>query len=96
MEILNLNYIWQFRFENYSDAVIAKEFYDSVVAGQSRGGFESSEWVEKQNSMLELAARGELPRHTSIIEFLDGGSIDNIIDFGGGPGWIWAYVVNAN
>jgi len=46
--------------------------------------------------MLELAARGELPRHTSIIEFLDSGSIENIVDFGGGPGWIWAYLVNTN
>ena len=55
---LNLNYIWQFRFENYVDALTAKESYGSVVARQSRGGFDSSEWLSKQKTMLELAARG--------------------------------------
>jgi putative methyltransferase (TIGR04325 family) len=94
---LNINYIWQFRFENYADAVAAKEFYNPAVALQSPGGgFDSTEWLSKQKTMFELAVRGELPRHTSIVEFLDRDHIENIIDFGGGPGWIWAYLVHMN
>ena len=94
---LNLNYIWQFRFANYADAVTAKESYGPNVTRQSREeGFNSVEWLNKQKTMLETAARGELPRHTSILEFLDSSSLENIIEFGGGPSWIWAYLVHTN
>lgn len=96
-EDFNLDYIWQFRFENYSDAASIRDSYNRFVLSQSRQeGFDSNEWLNKQKSMLGLAANGVLPRVTSIIEFLESASIENIIDFGGGPGWIWAYLVKAN
>ncbi len=93
---LNLDYVWQLKFKNFADAILTQESLNSLIPDQSRGGFDSAEWFNKQESMLDLAAKGELPRSTSIVEFLAGKSIQNIVDFGGGPGWIWAYLVKSN
>ena len=94
---LNLDYIWQFKFEDYSDAEAARNSLNRYFFDQPSGaGFDSSQWLDKQKSMLGLAANGVLPRSASVFELLDNSSVENIIDFGGGPGWVWAYIVNSN
>ena len=94
---LNLDYIWQFRFQNFSDAVATRESLGRLMLDQSRdAGFDSTQWLDKQKSMLGLATKGVLPRNASIFELLEDTSIENIIDLGGGPSWIWAYIVNSN
>jgi putative methyltransferase (TIGR04325 family) len=96
-EALNFDYVWQLKFKNFSDAVLAQKSFNNLFFHQSGGGgFDSTQWSKKQASMLDLAQKGELPRPTSIVEFLVGRSIQNIVDFGGGPGWLWAYLVKSN
>ena len=93
---MNLSYVWQLKFESYADAVLAQESLNGLDLSESNGGFDSHEWANRQDSMFKLAANGELPRASSVFEFLGTRPIQNIVDFGGGPGWIWAYLVKSN
>lgn len=87
--------MWQKKFNNYLEAVGIKESYNDLEFREFKGGFDSREWINRQESMFGLAAKGELPRSSSIFEFLGARPIQNIVDFGGGPGWIWAYLVKS-
>ena len=93
---LNLNYIWQFRFENYHEAQSLKDQFNLSMQRSLLGGFDSTEWHAKQLAMLEVAMDSKLPRQSAITEFLMGEKFENLIDLGGGPGWIWAYLMKTN
>jgi len=89
-------HIWQLKFNDYAEAKSAQEFYNNLNYSEIQGGFNSIEWQGKQQKMLELAFDGKLPRYTILPELLPDLEIQNLIDYGGGPGWIWAYLVKMN
>jgi putative methyltransferase (TIGR04325 family) len=92
----NLEYIWQFKFDNYSEAWTKKDEFNHSLQQNQLGGFDSLEWQAKQLEMLEIALDSKLPRPSTITEFLLREKFENIIDIGGGPGWIWAYLIKTN
>ena len=93
---VNLNYIWQFKYKNYQSATAFQESYNVSMKTLHSGGFNSPEWLGKQKGMLANASEGSLPRPSSITEFLLRQKFDNLLDWGGGPGWIWAYLLKTN
>ena len=93
---VNLNYIWQFKYENYQSATAFQDAYNISMKTLHSGGFNSPEWLSKQKGMLADASEGSLPRHSSITEYLLHQKFDNLLDWGGGPGWIWAYLLKSN
>ena len=92
----NLNYIWQFRFETFLEAYSLQNSKNQENSEVKTGGFESKEWKSRQIEMLNLALKAKLPRSTTIAEFLATQRYTNLIDFWGGPGWIWAWLVKSN
>lgn len=95
-EELNLSYIWQFRLDSYPAArLLTYKFNHSLQQGYL-GGFDSTEWHAKQLAMLEIALDSKLPRPSTITEYLTSEKFENLIDLGGGPGWIWAYLLKTN
>jgi putative methyltransferase (TIGR04325 family) len=93
---LNLGYIWQFRFDSYREARLLTDEFNLSLQNDRLGGFDSTEWHGKQLAMLEIALDSKLPRPSTITEFLTSEKFENLIDLGGGPGWIWAYLLKTN
>jgi putative methyltransferase (TIGR04325 family) len=92
----NFEYIWQGKFDNYVDALMVANQQNSLTNFKSAGGFDSQKWHKKQLQMLETAREPQLPRPTTILEVLEPGKYDNLIDLGGGPAWLWAYLIKTN
>jgi len=95
-EELNLRYIWQFRFDSYPEAHSRKDAFNRALNHNCLGGFDSTEWHSRQLAMLEIALDSKLPRPSSVTEYLTSKKFENLIDLGGGPGWIWAYLLKTN
>ena len=93
---VNYKYIWQFRFDEFSEATDVANEHNSLPGNKVAGGFSSHEWESRQINMLNSALNGALPRFSSLPEFIRSNKIENLVDFGGGPGWIWAYLVATN
>ena len=91
-----MKYIWQFKFDDYSEARTKKDEFNHSMQQNHLGGFDSTEWRTKQLAMLEIALDSKLPRPSTITEFLSSDEFVNLIDIGGGPGWIWAYLLKTN
>ena len=92
----NSKYIWELKFDSYSDAHLAENRLNNRHHQNFQGGFDSIQWQLKQESMLHLALKGELSHSSILPELLPEIKIQNIIDYGGGPGWIWAYLLKMN
>lgn len=95
-EELNLAYIWQFRFDSYPEARLRTDEFNHLLQLNRLGGFDSTEWHARQLAMLQIALDSKLPRPSTITEFLTSEKFENLIDLGGGPGWIWAYLLKTN
>ena len=95
-EELNLDYIWQFRFDSYPEARLLMDEFNHSLQRNRLGGFDSTEWYTRQLAMLEIALDSKLPRRSTITEFLASEKFENLIDLGGGPGWLWAYLLKTN
>jgi putative methyltransferase (TIGR04325 family) len=93
---LNLGYIWQFRFDSYTEARLLEEEFNESLQHNRLGGFDSTEWHTRQLAMLDIALDSKLPRPSTITEFLMSEKFENLIDLGGGPGWIWVYLLKTN
>ena len=75
------------------DAKLFSESFNLSSGLHNKGGFNSNKWLAKQIDMLSTALEGNLPRESSVPEFIMERQFDNFVDYGGGPGWIWAYLL---
>lgn len=83
------NYIWIGTFPHHQ---LADEFAQShnLTLENTHQGFNSEKWHSRQIEMLESAETGCWPRKTTILNYLSIHEPTQLIDLGGGSGWLWA------
>jgi len=88
------NYIWYGLFTTFEEAAIEAERLNQTLADTTNDGFNSKIWQEKQIIMYQEALEGVYKRNTNIESALEDSKVESIIDFGGGSGWIHAFLQN--
>ena len=88
------NYIWYGLFASYEEAETEASKLNEPITNASNDGFNSKIWQEKQITMYQEALNGVCNRNTNIESALVDSEIESIIDFGGGSGWIYAFLQN--
>ena len=89
------NYIWLGKFTTFDEANEKAQKFNSAKENMDVSvGFQSEPWKKRQIGMYEGAMNGLWPRVSTLPEQLQGLDKVEVIDLGGGSGWIYWKLIN--
>lgn len=84
--------IWDGVFTSWDQAAIAA----SAANLDAISPYDSKRWIDRQQSMLEAARSGVVPRPTNLPLAVSMAGAHTVIDLGGGSGWTYEVIARGN
>lgn len=94
LEGISKNYIWLGKFFTELEArAIARNFNTTMQTFENSAGFMSEQWKRRQIEMFKDALAGKRPRITTLQLHLNTLMKAEVIDLGGGSGWLYSLLM---